>query len=212
MAVDVTATLRRQDIGDLMRAMERARKEVGKSLGNSVKFAGWAVADALRTAARVSPKKRPVRLDDERMADPAQKRYARGLKPFLAERVHYRKGRYDIPFRAAGLREAKASKWAKIGNSGLAARTWHAAQSRLGSGRGGKKVEPYTQGLAQQFGSVTLRVKGDDPFVRIDNRLPYAAAAFKGDGEQTVSNVMERAARRMMHVIDGQIAKKMGAR
>lgn len=201
--IDVSAELQRQSLSSLMRQMERARRDVGKDLGQSVKFAAWAVADALRTATAIAPKRRPVREIGADISDRRKIFEVEGMK-----RGHA----FRFQIRATDKRAAIADKRVNIANSGLAQKSWHLSQSRLGSGRGGKKVAPRTQALAQHYGSVEIRIKSDDPWVRIENRLPYASDAFKGGGDQVVSNVMERAARRMAHVIDGQIARKMGAK
>lgn len=204
MSVSISAEISRQDISGLMRQMERARKEVGKSLGQSVKFAAWSVADALRAATRISAKRREV----EEMPGVEKKRGKLAWKVTGA-----RKGKpKEWTIYAANKAEAKKHPVVQIGNRGLAQKAWHWAQSRLGSSRGGLKVGGKTFNLAQEYTGVTISLKGDDPFVKIVNRLPYASEAFESGGGQTVNNAMERAAKRMAHIIDAQIAKKMGAK
>lgn len=200
-ALDISAELQRQSISGIMAQMHRASSAVGKSLGQSTQLTAWAVADALRVATNISLKKRPVR---EIGADIVDRK-----KIFEVE--GYKRGRkFTFQMRAADKREAMASKRVKILNTGLAAKSWHWPQSKLGSSRGGKQVSAYTKDLAEKYSSVTAHLSGENPSVLIENKLPYATEAFKASGDQTVSNVMERAAKRMAHIIDGQIARKFG--
>jgi predicted TIM-barrel enzyme len=202
--IDMSAVVSKQDVSALMRQMRRAEKDIGMSLGQSVKLTAWAVADALRAATKVSDKRRKVVED--------LTRGIRGLrKPFIVQAIRKNKEK-EFPIRATSKREANAHRVAQIGNRGLAQRAWLWAQGHVGARRGGGKVGAKTAQLAEKYTSVQVRVKGNDPMVRIDNRLPYALDAFKSSGEQTVSNAMERASRRMMHIIDAKIAKKLGAK
>lgn len=204
MSVNVSTEISKQDISAVMRQMKRAQKEMGRSVAQSVKFAAWSVADSLRAATAISAKKREV-VEDTSIAP------SRGLKSWKVKALRKNKPR-EYLIKAKNKSAAKKHPVVQIGNRGLAQKAWHFAQSRLGSGRGGLKVGSKTFGIARDNSMVTMRLKGDNPMVRIDNRLPYASMAFKSSGEQTISNAMERAGRRMAHIIDGQLAKKMGAK
>ena len=50
-----------------------------------------------------------------------------------------------------------------------------------------------------------------DPIIKITNKLDYARRALRG-GEAAVTGAIGKAARHMAYVIDGQIAKKLGAK
>jgi hypothetical protein len=211
MAVDVTAEVRRQDISALMRQMRRNAEAFGRSVPSSVKFAAWAVADALRAATKIAPKYHDI----EEIKSLRQ--FSRvGEDKIYGDRTYditqYSRGRTRV-FRvtAPGRREVKKMPVAQIQLRGLAAKAWHLAQRKLGSGRGGAKVSPRASEKATRYGMVSMNLGGNNPSVTITNKLNYASQAFKSDGEQTISNVMERAASRMAHIIDGKLKKKLQA-
>ena len=47
------------------------------------------------------------------------------------------------------------------------------------------------------------------PYIQITNRLGYVTEAMEG-GQHAIDNVMERAARRMQHVIDAKVRSAFG--
>lgn len=193
-------------IAALVRQMERNAKLLSKSIGSSVKFAAWSVADALRTATAISAKTRPFKKND--LAS-----FKAGKPTFDVEGM--KKGRrydFQVTTEHGQERSVLKNKRVIIANRGLARKAWHLAQRKLGSGSGGQQVSGRTQQYAERNQTVEMNLKGDDPSVRITNALDYAAKAFKGGGPQTVSNAMERAARRLAHIIDAKVAKQMGAR
>lgn len=213
-ASDIQMQIDQQSVSGVMRELQARSKKLNEPLSKSVKMAAWAIADALRAATRISPKRRPVEQDPESaLKDRAA---ASGLS-FLQKggkgkwKVHaLRKGQAKIyTVRAADRKEAEAHRVAQIGNRGLAQKSWHWMQSRLGSSRGGTRVASKTMEIVRRDTSVELMLTGENPTVKITNRLPYAGDAFKTSGAQTLANVMERAARRLMHITDAQAAKAM---
>jgi hypothetical protein len=202
-ALDVSAELDRQDMGAVMSAMRRNMAMLGKSLPQSLKFTGWAVADSLRVATKLSPKKRPVR-------EVPKERTRRGNKVFEVERLS--SGGRKSTFRVFGKNKREVNKLPSviIQNRGLAARAWHFAQRKLGSGRGGARVSAKAQKLARRYTSVEMNLRGNNPSITIRNRLKYAGDAFKTSGEQTINNVLERAARRMEKITLAKAAKALG--
>jgi hypothetical protein len=200
-AIEFDARLDSQGVSSLMRQMRASAKALNISLGNAVKFTAWAVADSLRAATDESPKKR-------KLTEVRGERTKAGNKVFEVER--WSRGR-KTTFRvfAKNKREASKLPQVRIALRGLARKSWHFAQRRLGSSRGGPKVTARATSIARRHGSATMQLRGDNPTAKIEN---YAIPAFKTSGQQTLNNVAERAARRMQKITAAKLAKRMGAR
>jgi hypothetical protein len=190
--------------GTLMREMRASAKALGLSVAGGVKFTGWAVADAFRTATKESPKKRKI-------TEVKGARTKAGNKTFEVERWHRGKKTTFLVY-AKNKREANKLPQVKIGNRGLARKAWHFPQRKLGSARGGGKVGTTATRIARRHGTVELHLRDENPSVKITNSLDYAADAFKTSGQQTINNVLERAARRMQKMTAAKVAKRMGAK
>lgn len=204
-AIDLSAELKKQDIARLMRDLNRRAEKSKRSVAKELKFTGWAVADALRVATKISPKKRPVRELEKRG------KTRRGNKAFEVEIT--RKGKTDTRIiYAKGKREANKAKAVRIENSGLAMRAWHFAQSRLGSRKGGGKATAAAKRRGRRFSRVKMDLRASNPYIILQDRIEYAMSAFKTSGEQTVNNVVGRATRRMEKLAALRAAKHMGAK
>ena len=204
MALDVSTAISKQDIGLVLREMHRGNAALGRSLGAGVKAAGWAIADSLRTATKLSAKKRPVTEIKGQIT-------RKGNKAFEVERWHNGTKR-NFKVYARGKREANALPQAKVKNRGLAAKAWLWSQAALGTGRGGTRVRPEAARIAKQQSRVSRDFKSSNPWVQIDNKIEYASKAFKASGPQTIDSVMQRASRKLEEYVKRQLAKKVGAK
>jgi hypothetical protein len=195
------------DVDALWRQVERAQKELGKTLGQAVRFAAWSVARSLGTITTMSKKVRPYRVVNE----------GRGVSKFKGgkkyEVTSMKKGKTKtFNVRAKSVSELKKMTQVKIGKAGLAKSAWMWGIRQIG---GGKNIGMAgATDTAKKRGRMTIdvekRLTGDDPFVKIINRLNYAENALIG-GQSAVSSTMGKAARSMERIIDENIKKKLGA-
>lgn len=197
----------KEDVRALWAQIDRAQKELGKGLGQAIKFAAWSVAQSLGVKTKVAPKYRPY----EVVKESARVVKFKGGKKYQITSL--KKGHAKtFNVRAGSVSELKKMGQVRIGNAGLAKSAWYWGIKKLGSANG-VGMKGVTQ-RAKQHGvgitNVTQRLKGDDPFVKMVNSLPYAASALQG-GMSAVTDAMGKAARHMEKIIDAQIAKKLGA-
>jgi hypothetical protein len=200
MPLAATIEFPQADVRALWAQIERAQKELGRSLGASVKTAANAVARSIGTSARVSDKYRefhPV----------IGSKTARGRQEYEVSRPYYaqRKRRFfawnDIA--------AKESRYVKIGRRGLAKAIWSAISRGIGGSNLSGGVSFAVAGLAKKYGYAEARLSGDDPYVKLTNESYYAEMALKG-GKNDVETAISRASRGMEKTITNQLAKKMG--
>jgi hypothetical protein len=203
-AIEFDAELSGQDVAALMRQMKASAKALNLSMAKSVKFTGWSVSRSLGAATQEAPKKRKIK-------EVTGEKTRRGNKVFEVERWH--RGRKST-FRvfARNKREASKLPQVKIALAKLAKKSWHWTQRKMGSSVGGAKVGAEANRLARRHGTVELHLRGDNPWLRINNTLEYILSAFKTSGQQLLSNVVERAARGMQKTTADKVARKMGAR
>ena len=198
----------RQDVRAMWAQIDRAQKELGQDLGQAIRFAAWSVARSLGVITKVASKYRPYKVIKEGRGA------AKGKGGKKYEVTSWKKGREKtFNVRAASVSELKKMGQVRIGNAGLAKSAWMWGIKKLGSGSGigMKGVTPGAKQRGQQNMDVTQRLRGDDPFVKIVNSLPYAASALQG-GMGAVNGVMSKAARSMEKIIDDKIKKKLGAK
>ena len=206
--IDISATLNKQDIRAFNALIIRNSKEFGKSLKSSLQFAAWSIAGALAASTKIAPKFRPYRKVKEARKKRGEERYGA-----LYEVDFDRSGKkFTRQVRAKSVGELKKKSQVMVRNYGLAAASWSFAQSKLGKRDSvGAKIAAHARKKASSFGAVTFHKDRTNPKVTIQNKLNYAYDAFKTSGRQTVANVMERAVKRMAHVIEGKLAKAMKA-
>lgn len=208
MSDQVSIEWPRHDVRALWTQIERAQKELGKDLGQAIRFAAWNLARSLGVVTKVAPKFRPYRVLKEGRG------VAKGKGGKKYEVTSWKSGRSKtFNVRAASVAELKKMRQVRIGNAGLAKSAWMWGIKKLGSGSGisMKGVTPGAKRRGQQNMDVTQRIRGDDPFVKIVNSLPYAESALQG-GMSAVTGAMGKAARSMEKIIDGDIQKKLGAK
>ena len=198
----------RRDVRALFAQMDRAQKELGKNVGQALRFAAWSVARSLGVVTNVAPKYRPYKVIEEGRG--IAKR--RGGKKY--EVKSWKTGRAKtFNVRAASVAALKKTGQVKIGNAGLAKSSWMWGIKKLGSG-GGVSMKGIASKVKQRGGQnmdVMQRLRGDNPFIKIINSLPYAGDALFG-GTGAVNSAMGKAAKSMEKIIDANIAKKMGAK
>jgi len=198
----------KQDVRTLWAQIDRAQKELGRGLGQAIRFAAWSVARSLGVVTKVAQKYRPYKEVKE----------ARGVVKFKGgkkyEVTSWKKGREKtFNVRAASVSKLKEMGQVRIGNAGLAKSAWMWGIKKLGSGGGigMKGVTPGAKQRGQKNMEVTQRLRGDDPFIKIVNSLPYAANALQG-GMSAANSAIGKAARSMEKIVDDKIKKKLGAK
>lgn len=189
-----------RDFADLQRAMNRAGAELGKSLPQQVRWAGWSIGVTMGTSTRVAPK--------------AITKLKRSGRVAGAEKMYWYRGkRHDgKQFFAQGktLYEARKHRAAKIHNAGLAKSSWRASIHGLGSGWNvpAKEADGRVKDHAKKYAIKVRQLRGDNPHVVIGSFLRYAVDALKS-GEAGISSAISRAASHMEHTIDGVIRKNL---
>ena len=224
----------KRDVRALFAQMQRARKELGKDLKQSVKWGGILLMQSLAAQTKVSKKLRPiVKNPDKRYKTDARRapfgvmRWDKhGKKVF---RPVYRTGEFgrvrfldkktfEVKYintltgtvhRASRYDQTpdlsiKTDKRRKIGRRGFAKKTWKWATKSMAGG---------TANIMRVMGIADIRWSGgtDNPTVTIINRINYMDKALKG-GLMAVNTAMGNAARKMANRIDDRVAKKMGAK
>jgi hypothetical protein len=192
----------------LFAQIERARKELGKGLGQAIRFAGYSVALTLGKSTRVAKKKREAFEVKGRGVDKAD---WKARRKYLITSF---RGGQPRPFERYGdsLNDPRIKKAREVKNYGLAKASWMWAVRSLGGGGpsfGGTSGKAREK--AQRYIETRKQLSGDNPEIRITNKLNYIRSAIIG-GMAGVDSAMGRAARYMMRVIDANVAKKLGAR
>lgn len=208
-ASGVSIEFPREDVRRLFAAMERARRDVGKGLGQSLKFAAWSVSSTLGAATNVAPKYRAY----SEAKEPRAAVLARGGKRRFDVTSMKRGAPKTFAVYATSVAALKRTPQVRIGKAGLAKSAWFWGLRKLGSSKGFsmKGATDAARKTGRGVVDVTQRLRGDDPMVKISNRLGYAGAALRG-GTSAITSALGKAARHMEHVVSGQIAKKMGAK
>ena len=202
MPVVASIEFPRADVDALFRQMDRAQKELGRSLGNAVRTAANRVALSIGTSTKVSPKHRKITATGETSRN-RNKRFE----------VYSDKSRKTFSVWAKNMREAKRRKAVVISRRGLAKATWRraASEASAGGGVGQGGVTESAKRLADRHARGKGVFTGVDPWAMMESSLDYAQDALQG-GPRDVDTAMERAASAMEHLIDRQIERKLGAK
>ena len=230
----VSIEIKKADVSRLFAQMQRARKELGKDLKQSVKWGGILLMQSLAAQTKVSKKLRPiVKNPDKRYKTDARrapfgvmrwdKHGKKVFRPIFRTgefgRVRFLdKKTFEVKYintltgevhRAEKFDQTpdlsiKTDKRRKIGRRGFAKKTWQWATRSMGGG---------TANLMRVMGIADIRWSGgtSNPTVTIINRINYMDKALKG-GLMAVNRSIENAARKMANRIDDRIAKKLGAK
>jgi len=234
MSDAVSVDYPRVKVDKLFAQMQRAQKELGKGLKDSVKWSGILLMQSLAARTKVSKKLRPiVRNPNKRYKTDARRapfgvfRYDKTGKKYF--KPIYRTGEYGrVRFLDKKTYEVKyintltgtvhraekydqtpelsikTDKRRKIGRSGLAKKTWQWATRNMGGGMANIMRVPGIANIRWSGGT-------NNPTVKISNRIRYMVDALKG-GYAAVNTAMENAARKMANRIDDRLAKKLGAK
>jgi len=185
------------DLSGLFAQMWRAEKELGKSAGEALRWGGWSLARTLGTSTRVAPKLRRFK----QVGSVIRSRNG------MFEVVSYKDG-YRWPFivYAKDVEAVKNLRSVRIGNRGLARASWMWGVRALGSGGGFPSgMSGANVSRAGNNMEVQKRLTGSDMFISFENKLRYAALAFKSKGRQTVATAAERAGRMMWRTINAKV-------
>jgi len=202
MPIDIDINFPADDVRAMFAAMGRAQTELGKDLGNAVRMAGYQLCRTLGTSTAVSKKYREfTQLGTSRKN---QKKY---------QVISY-KGtgrRQEFIVYKKGVRELKQTS-ALIANRGLAKGSWMwgAKSSGQKSAIGKKGISDSAISWARKYASGEAVYKGEDPYIKITNRLPYIREAM-GGGEKPIEDALRRAAKGLEIWIDNEL-KKMQAK
>lgn len=202
---DIAIEFPREDVRRLFGQMDRAQKELGKSLGQTVRFAAWSIASSLGKVTRVAKKHRPYK----EIKEAGSVVRAKGGKKYKV--TSYRSGgRKTFNVRAASVAELKRSSKVLIGKAGLAKASWFWGIKKIGGGR--NISQAGVTKTAKRFAALNMdvenRTTGDDPYVKMVNSIPYIRAAMLG-GESAITGAMGRAARHMERITDANLDKKL---
>lgn len=197
------------DVDALFRQMDRAQKELGRSLGNAVRTATNRVALSIGTSTKIAPKHRKITATGETSSN---RRYSESGGFYKNKRfeVYSDKSRKTFSVWAKNMREARQKKSVVISRRGLAKATWSRAarEASAGGGVGQGGVTASAHRLSARYARGKGVFNGVDPWAMMESGLDYAQDALQGD----VGTAMERAASAMEHLIDRQIEKKLGAK
>jgi hypothetical protein len=212
MPVEMQIEFPANDLRALRQSMQRAQDELGITVGQSVKMAGGAVLRSMGASTRVSPKRRPGVMKEimvARTLKSGRPGKPRKMKTYGVNIITKNGTVFNAVFDARSTGAASKAPIAQINRRGLAKAAWAriADRARI-SVKGENVASGATKSKAFQKTSAQYNFKGDDPFFRMTNRLPYAMAALQG-GAQDFTSAMERGARAMMHTIDDKIKKAL---
>jgi len=207
MPAQATIDFPTEDVRALFAQMDRAVKELNIPIGKALKQAGNILGRTMGTSSRVAT--RDVKAKKRVIKEVKGEKSRRGNKKF--EVISWRSGSRKTFFvYAKNKREASKKGKVKIGKFALAKATWARIASRIGSAGAMGGATAGAKRTAQKYGKVTFRFTGNDPFVKMTNKLDYALSALRG-GEQDVNTAMARAARGLSKSIDKQLERKLGA-
>lgn len=213
MPVAASIEFPRADVDALFRQMDRAQKELGRSLGSAVRTATNRVALSIGTSTRVAPKYRKI----TPMGDQSSNRkYDPKTGKFYYNKrfeVYSDKSKKTYDVWAKNITAAKKKKSVLIARRGLAKAAWRRAaqDASAAAGFGYGDTTMAARYYANRHGKGDAVYRGPNPWSRMTNDLDYAGAALKG-GPNSVDTAMRRAADAMSHVIEEQLKRKLGAK
>ena len=197
MSDPIKISVDRDEMAKLQASMARFQRDTGKGMDEAVKFGGWAVASGCAAKTKVAkPYKKYVK-DKTR-------------KNTFWVRSEKRNNWFDIY--AKSVKELKTMPSVRIRFRGLAKASWLWAQNKssrwgiaFGRSKYDNRITTTAKAHSGRFGAVTFR-GGLNPSLTIDNKLRYATQALRG-GIGSLDGVVGRAARRMVHILDGRVTK-----
>jgi hypothetical protein len=214
MPVDVSIDFPQADVDAMVAQMQRARKELGLSFKESVKWAGAALIRSLGASCKAIPKgqKRPLvdnpdptAKTDGRKAKIGVMAWRKGKEVFVPI---FRQGEYGGRGTRKGDRITEKTDWRaiqhprrEIPKKGFAKKSWGLLAGK--TGRGGEVI---IDGIPR-IGSIHWTGGDVDPGIHITNRVKYMMQALAG-GKKDVSTAMERASEAMKGRIRKAVEKQ----
>jgi len=193
-----------KDLNALSAQILRARTELGKSFGEAVRWAAWSVVRSCGAGTKVAPKKRPV-------TAVRGKKSRSGKQAFEVETYKakgYKNKRHTFLIYHVSKRDANNDRRVKIGMRGLAKSSWYWGIKALGSPSGsGSGATDIAKKKASIYMEVEKDLKGQNPFVRITNSLPYIEEALNG-GASVIEEAFGKAASHMEREISRKVDEK----
>ena len=208
----------REDVRALFRAMERAQGVLGKSVPQAQRMAMKSVLSSMAASTKVSKEFRDYK-DTGRTSRSGQNKvyavktkYSTPRRKGKALRVSWQGPWREQLIYAPNETELKQRRAVIIQMRGLAAESWRQAGVRGGvrltkAERATKRSAHnayITKRAAHRWVEWQSSSRGDDPYIRVTNRLPYINEALDG-GPSAVSTAMARGARGLEHHIDKQL-------
>lgn len=196
----VTIEFPEADVNNFSKQLLRAQRELGKDFGEAIRWGAWSVARSCGAATRVAPKKRPMTAVRGKVSKSGKQAYE--VETYKASGHKGQRHTFLIYHRSK--REANADRRVKIGMRGLAKSSWYWGIKELGSAGGTGGATEHAKKRGRENVVVEKHLKGDDPYVRITNKLPYITDALDG-GLSSIEGAMGKAARHL----EREITRKM---
>jgi len=224
MSVALDIKLDPSSLAEFSRAMQQIEKRGKKTVGAAVRIGTKSLTDTLSGQTRQSAKVRKIVKNPDpkkaRLSPYGVMRYRKGKEVFmpLARTGEYGRVRYVdrktmrvkewdrttgevryVTFTAKDAPELSMTKNKRrlIKRSGMAKKSWRYAYSSGSSGMNGSISR-----IVRHAVTVTRRFRGENPYVKISNRLNYVREAFMGSPDQAVSAAFKGAAQSMMHKLN----------
>ena len=202
--VEVNIQVDRVTLNDFRAQMDRLVKKLGKTPEVATRMGALALLKSLKTATRIAPERRKVRVDKRW---PKKARDASGNRRFLMRKYDRKTGaKNNVQIWAPSLAEAKQSKLTVIHNRGLAKASWGWAAQRFFPsqkvGYGGRKPQ-------REVFAVTQRGKGNGYEIVIMNKLDYIGLALKGGESAAMSTAMRAATNTLFGRIEQRLKGKI---
>jgi len=203
---DINIEFPKQDVENLMRAMERQSKALGipmlEATQNAAKLVAYSAAAATKEAKAY--RKYDVRSKANKKSGRAGVWRVRSDRP----------GKKDFTVMAGSVKELKADRRVIIARRGLAKMAWRVIGAQIpgsyAAPTGKTNANERTQSQAKRFGDVKIDRNIFQPTVTLTNSLKYAINAVEG-GESALSNIVGKAARRMMTMTNAIVKQGMNA-
>lgn len=242
MIGDVAIVFPQRDAAALVAQMQRARKELGKSLRDVVAWAGTFVSSSLAASTKTAPKLRKIvenpdkRYKTDHRRAPLGVMAPKGPQRIMQFRPIFKTGEFGkIRFfdkkTASWFRHSPGDHhWEKLpsgpdtSNPELVVPGIMTDKRRIIGRRGlAAKSWRFLGKVSRRGGAVSVfdvsraavaswSGGSENPTLQLDNELRYAADAFKTKGRQAVDSAILRASEKMRNRITDRVAKKMGAK
>ena len=205
----ISVTLPAATLANLRRSMDRAGSEFGQSARQQVKLAAWSIGRTLGTSTRVAKPHIDLAKLNRTEARLLNIERRTGNQAFIGTKYFGGRPR-QVTIYAKGIAAARKDARARNYRFGLAKLSWRASIGGLGSQAGLNvgKADGKTIQKAAQYAAKERRLTGDNPSITIGSFLDYATDALIG-GQAAVGPAIDRAARKMMHIMDAKAEKEL---